>query len=719
MIKHKLKVKKFATNIFCFILIYSTVICSVYSDNTIKKDESVYVTLDHSGNPKDIIISDWIQCSNVRGSIYDRSILQNIVNIKGYEVPTIEGDMLIWNGSGKDIFYQGTVKKQMPLNIVIKYYLNEKQIKPEELSGKSGNFRIIIKIENRQKQKMSIKGKTRELYTPFITATIINLPIKNFSDIKVNSGDVISDANNQVITFISSPGLRESIGLNNSLLNIEDQLILNAKVRDFQMGSIMITATPSIPDMKLINGTKEVDSSINVLSDLRNAGNQLSKGSEALSKGQKELQINMGNLNRGADQLNLGATELNKGMIKLNEGIKAAHEGAFRIKDGVIELVDNAGKIADGASSIGETSKTFSQKAMKFANKFSQSAQQSWMIADKAGRFSDEANSISEASSVASYKSNQIQKNTMEYGKELEKIKEETLWQSFLIDRIIGGLKAIEKFTRILGTEGVNEYLKIQRVSLEELQTANDNQLNHLNRALAYTKVLNNQLFQLNQEIKEMEAKSVKLNDNIKAVSESSKTLRALTGNLKDDSIELSIIAKKLEISSNMLKKGTESFAEGSKELVAGSTSLSDGLGQLSTASEQLKSGTEELSKGSLEMATGTSLLNDGAKKLSRGTEELNNGINKFNIEGIDKFKVGLSAGIKDLEEVMLVKDELLKLSKNYGTFSGLGENMTGSVKFIMRTDEIKAKAIPVTKTSHIKKEEEGFLKWLIAKYWK
>lgn len=719
MIKHKLRIKKFFVNTFCFILIFIMIFCSVYSDNTIKKDESVYVTLDHTGSPKDIIISDWIQCSNIKGPINDYSILENIVNIKGYEAPTIKGDMLVWNGSGSDIFYQGTVKKQMPVHIIIKYYMNGKQIKPEELSGKSGSFKMTLRIENKQKQKISIKGKVREIYTPFIAATIISLPIKNFSDIKVNSGEVISDANNQVITFISLPGLKESVGIDNDLLNIEDQLEVNAEVKGFQMGSIMITVTPSIPEIKLIGGTKELESSIDNLVELRNTSNKLEKGSDIVAKGQKELQTNIGSLNKGANQLKLGATELDEGMSKLDEGVKIAHEGALKINNGVIELVDNAEKIAEGSSIIGETSEEFSGKAMKFANKSSQITQKSWLIADKAGRFSDEAIRMEEASTLASYKSDKIQKDTKQYRGELEKIKDQALWQSFLIDKAISGLKAVEKLMDIIRSVGASEYLKVQRITLEELQIANDDQLNHLNKALEYIKNIDNQLFQLGKEIKELEMKSAKLNDDIKVVSESSKTLRNPLGGLKDESIGLSFIAKKLELSSNLLKDGTGSFSEGSNLLMIGSTSLAEGLGQLSAASEQLKAGTKELSKGSSEMATGTSLLNEGAKKLLQGTEELNNGINKFNIEGLDKFKIGLSAGAKDLEEIILVKDELLKLSKNYGTFSGLGENMTGSVKFIMKTDEIKPKAITVTRTSEKKKEEESFFKWLIAKYLK
>ena len=37
------------------------------------------------------------------------------------------------------------------------------------------------------------------------------------------------------------------------------------------------------------------------------------------------------------------------------------------------------------------------------------------------------------------------------------------------------------------------------------------------------------------------------------------------------------------------------------------------------------------------------------------------------------------------------VKDELVKMTKEYGVYSGLSSDMTGSVKFIMRSDSVES----------------------------
>ena len=62
----------------------------------------------------------------------------------------------------------------------------------------------------------------------------------------------------------------------------------------------------------------------------------------------------------------------------------------------------------------------------------------------------------------------------------------------------------------------------------------------------------------------------------------------------------------------------------------------------------------------------------------------------KLKEEAIDKLDDEVSDKIGNIEDVLLAKDEVVKLSKDYETFSGIDENMQGSVKFIMKTDEIK-----------------------------
>lgn len=73
----------------------------VQASEAVKKDESVYITLDKDGNVKDKIVSAWIHNPN-GGDIKDKSNLKDIKNIKGEDKPDISGESITWRSKEKD-----------------------------------------------------------------------------------------------------------------------------------------------------------------------------------------------------------------------------------------------------------------------------------------------------------------------------------------------------------------------------------------------------------------------------------------------------------------------------------------------------------------------------------------------------------------------------------------------------------------------------------------
>lgn len=71
---------------------------------------------------------------------------------------------LMWNGDGKDIVYQGTTEKELPVGIRVTYTLDGREISAGELEGKSGHLIIRYEYEN-------ITGDGSEAYTPFLMVT--------------------------------------------------------------------------------------------------------------------------------------------------------------------------------------------------------------------------------------------------------------------------------------------------------------------------------------------------------------------------------------------------------------------------------------------------------------------------------------------------------------------------------------------------------------------
>ena len=115
------------------------------ADNGVSKEETVYVNATAEGEVKDITVSDWLKNSGAAdGDVFDVSDLEGIKNVKGDETFSQNGDKLTWNTDDKDIYYQGTTEKELPVSVKLTYYLDGKKISPSELKGKSGHLKLSL-----------------------------------------------------------------------------------------------------------------------------------------------------------------------------------------------------------------------------------------------------------------------------------------------------------------------------------------------------------------------------------------------------------------------------------------------------------------------------------------------------------------------------------------------------------------------------------------------
>jgi putative membrane protein len=86
-------------------------------------------------------------------------------------------------------------------------------------------------------------------------------------------------------------------------------------------------------------------------------------------------------------------------------------------------------------------------------------------------------------------------------------------------------------------------------------------------------------------------------------------------------------------------------------------------------------------------MKKGLPKLVDGVKELRDGSMQLSDGLKEFDKEGIRKI-TDLLGG--DLGTVLSRIRVITDVSKEYINFSGIADDMDGSVKFIYKTEEIE-----------------------------
>ena len=250
------------------------------------KKETVFTNLNTDGTVVDTTVTNYI-CPATLEKYEDETKLNEIVNLNGSETFTQDGDKIIWKAEGKDIYYQGNTNEEQPLDISIKYFLNDKELSADEIRGKSGNVKIKINLENKMKNRVKVNGKYETLYTPFVVMAGTIIDSDNNSNINATNGRVVNTGDKNIVASIASPGLYESINL--SKLNNLDNIEFSFDTTNFKMDNIYIIATPKLLEEKDIKLFKDLDKISDSIKTLQDSMNQIQDGSYQLKNGTDEL----------------------------------------------------------------------------------------------------------------------------------------------------------------------------------------------------------------------------------------------------------------------------------------------------------------------------------------------------------------------------------------------------------------------------------------------
>lgn len=348
------------------------------------KEETVYVNADATGNSDEVTVSDWLKNSgSVSGNLTDESILKEIKNVKGDETFTENGDQLTWNTAGEDIYYQGTTDKELPVSVKQTYFLDGKEVKPDELKGKSGHLKIQVQYTNNEKKTVTVDGKEEEVYTPFVMMTGMILPNETFSNVTIDNGKVISDGSRNIVVGFGMPGLKDSLDLDEETtkeaedkgVTIPENFEMEADVTDFTMSSTFTVALTDLLDDMDMDNIIDVDSLKDSLNELEDAALELVSGSGTLADGASTLADGVSSYTAGADELNAGiqkylgsngelngsVTEYVNGVGKVVKGVKDYTSGTNALANGVTSYVVGEQKIAAGAAQLSQLSKGLEQ----------------------------------------------------------------------------------------------------------------------------------------------------------------------------------------------------------------------------------------------------------------------------------------------------------------------------------------------------------------------
>ena len=717
-------------------------------DNDADKDESVYLISDANGNVNKTIVVDHLKNKDKKDTLEDASNLSDIENVKGKEKFTQSGDKLTWQAGGKDIYYQGTATEEPPVTQKVTYYLDGKEISPEDLAGKSGKVKIRFDYTNTTSYTETVNGEKQTVSVPFAAITGLVLG-DGFENIEVTNGKAeVSDSSSVVLGY-ALPGLKDSLGIKDGDLdgdvNIPEYMEMTADVENFSMPAAM-TFVVNASDYVSTDGidTSDLDDMINDLKDastqLQDGSKTLAEGTDTLSYGLSTLQSKLGTfasgvgtlqsglktytdgvstlsgglntlgnstgaLVSGADKLNSGAGQLASGSATLKDGLKSYTDGASQLNTGLNQLNDNTGSLATGVTSLNDGAKTLSDginAANKGAAGVSAGAAQLKTSIDTAKTGADSlaagAKQVDEGvGQLTQSLSDMPETIKTNINKSLEPLNELNVGTLFKTLGYIDTDKITADNVSAAADAAVNNAGDIID-ALTNMQNQNPSATyNQILVGLSQGKGAVSVYSAVNQSVTDSASTVQALKDGSAKVSDGASSLDAGLGQLSDGASELSSGASDLA-------KGTTQLATGATELQTGTQSLADKLPELTKGITSLVNGSNELVKNNDTLNVGATALNAGASQLSAGTQSLMNSVPT------------LTSGIKQL-----VDGSNILVANNAQLNSGASQLADGTNQIVSGVDQLTTGSKTLADGAHtladgmVQFNEEGINKILDA----
>lgn len=594
----------------------------------LSKDETVYVLAGADGSVKKIIVSDWIQNKAGAASFTDKSEMKDVENVKGSESYTMNGDnMRVWDAQGNDIYCQGTIDKELPVSLSVSYTLDGKTVSAEELAGKSGKVVIRYDYRNNQYKMVTVDGKEEKIYVPFGMLTGMLLDNDVFQNVTVTNGKVINDGNRTAVIGLAFPGLQENLNLSKDKLEIPAYVEITADVENFEMTNTVTVATNEIFNKLNTDNLNSVDELTASLNTLTDAMQQLMDGSSQLYDGLTTLLEKSGTLVKGIDTLAAGAAQLKDGAGTLDEG-------TGKLLAGLTELTDHNDTLNAGAKSVFQTLLSSVQK-----------------------QFADAGLTVDELT-IENYKT--VLVGLLTAPNDTQKAQLARLAQPVLDAQLAA--KHIPEA----------QYPAVKVLLAQQLNAGKTT-----DEAMTYIGTL---LYKAQQ------------NDpaSLQALQQAGQLAATPVGQATIQALYVGLAQQTLKPQVEQAIAGLDSYNEfytGLRDYTAGVADAKDGAGQLKDGTAQLVAGTAQLYDGVLQLKDGAPALVSGVTQLKDGAMRLSDGLKAFDEQGVKKLTDAVNG---DLAGLVTRLKATADVSKAYQSYTGLGVDMDGQVKFIYRTDAVK-----------------------------
>ncbi|MBS3680866.1 YhgE/Pip domain-containing protein [Ornithinibacillus massiliensis] len=310
------------------------------------KDEVIYATLDTAGKSNEIYVVNTLDIAKA-GMITDYGTYTSLRNLSDIQELNKQGDAVTFSASEGKFYYQGNINDAaLPWDITISYFLDGKEISPEDLAGEDGH--VTIRIETAINESMN-----PVFMENYLLQISVPLNTEIFTNIKADDGMIANAGKDKQVTFTVMP-------------ENEAELEVEADVVDFEIDGISFTGIPSsmsIDGIDVDGMTGDIQSlsdAIEAINDgvreLHNGVSELNAGTSQLVDGSKQYQDGVKELANSSTDLVNGSKELEEALTTLNSSLSSTEEmdmsGLEGLIGGLYQLSDGLGEIGNGLNEL-------------------------------------------------------------------------------------------------------------------------------------------------------------------------------------------------------------------------------------------------------------------------------------------------------------------------------------------------------------------------------
>lgn len=487
---------------------------------------------------------------------------------------------------------------------------------------------------------------------------------------------------------IAVPGLSDNLALSDGTdIDIPSSVTIKADVTDFSLATTLTVATNDVFNKVSIDDDDTVEEIEDKLDTLDSSMKQIVDGASELHGYLTQLLDKSGELIEGVAELDTYANQISQSVDKLyKDGVVYIDGKLAELSSGLSTLSGNSAQLNAGAKQVYDTLLGTVETQLKAAGLDALGIKVPALTVDNyAAELNKLVNALDETS-VRAY-ATQIAKKTVTDKVNASEAQITAAVTEAVKTGVTNTIKTTVVLPKVLASQNLTmeQYNALPAAVKSQIDAAVDAQMQSETVQSAITAQMATD--KVKKTISDnVAAQKTKLISENMAGTEVQTQINAAVTKAKDGAAQIKSAKESLD-SYATFYQGVLAYTAGTDTAAAGSAQLSQGYTENITANvKTLSDKLKEYVAGIDKLNTSAPAFKDAVSQITDGAGTLADGTSKFYDEGIK----AIIDKIDDITPVITRLKATLDISRDYQSFGGKSDDMTGSTKFIYRTESIE-----------------------------